>query len=65
MNWWWVGVGGIAALLLWCEGASIPAWVARKRYRWIAWGIFLLLLGVGHKALLWHQELVLQIRLCP
>ena len=50
---------------LWCDRVSIPAWQARNRYRIVAWGLLLGLLLVTHKALLWHQELVLQIRLCP
>lgn len=49
----------------WCDRVGLPAWVSRTRYRRLSWFLLLVLLLVTHKMLLFHQELILQIRLCP
>lgn len=43
---------------------SIPAWQGKYAYRVLAFFLWMLLIGVTYKALLWHQELVFQIRAC-
>ena len=43
---------------------SIPAWQGKYAYRVLAFGLWVLLIGVTYKALLWHQELVFQVRVC-
>ena len=47
------------------DRASVPAYRQARTWRLVSVMLLGLLLWVTVKALLWHQELVLQIRLCP
>ena len=59
--------GGIAAWLgvvYAVERPHIPAWQARNAYRTMGMVLLLILLTTTYKAIRYHDELVMQIRLC-
>ena len=58
------GVGVWLAFFWWVDRASHPLWQVRNGYRLLSALLMLLLLIVGGKALLWHQELVFTLLRC-
>lgn len=54
----------LSITVIFLDKSSIPAWKSKQAYRLVAFGLWLLLMGVVWKATLWHQELVLLIRGC-
>ena len=62
--WLLLASGAFVATVLSLDKPSIPAWQSKQAYRALAFGLWMLLIGVVIKALLWHQELVALIRGC-
>lgn len=59
-----VAFGGVACVQWWINRASIPAYAQARIWSLLCLLLLLLLSLITTKALLWHQELVLQIRAC-
>ena len=53
--------GGTVLLL---DKPSIPAWQIKQAYRVVAFVLWIIVMGVVYKAILWHTELVFLIRGC-